>query len=104
MNQIAEIQIVPIKPNNGLIGFASLVLDQKIYLGSIGIHTKIEGSGYRLTYPTKKIGDKNINLYHPITRELGIVIEQAILEKANKVFKRCNEGSKNVGYDSFINP
>lgn len=101
---ITEVRIIPIKPNNGLVGFASLVLDQKIYLGSIGIHTKIDGSGYRLTYPTKKIGDKNINLYHPITRELGIAIEQAILEKVKVVFERCNEGNKNVGYDSFINP
>jgi len=104
MNQITEVQIVPIKPNNGLVGFASLVLDQKIYLGSIGIHTRIDGSGYRLTYPTKKVGDKNINIYHPIIRDLGLAIEQAILEKAKEVFERCNEGSKNVRHDSFINP
>ena len=103
MNTITEIQIVPIKPIDGLVGFASLVLDQKIYLGSIGIHTRIDGSGYRLTYPTKKIGDKSINLYHPINRELGLAIEQAILEKVEKVFdnERCNERSKNDRHSSF---
>lgn len=93
MSEISEVQIVPVKPNNGLIGFASLVLDNKIYLGSIGIFTKIDGSGYRLTYPTKKIGNQNINIYHPINRELGKVIESAILKKAKLIFERSFEAN-----------
>lgn len=102
---ITEVQIIPIKPFDGLVGFASLVLNQKLYLGSIGIHTKIDGTGYRLTYPTKKIGDKNINLYHPINREFGLEIERAVLDKAKEVFgnEKCNERSNYGRYDSFDN-
>jgi hypothetical protein len=43
--QITEIQIELIKPNNGLIGFASLVVDGNIYLSSIAIHKKLNSSG-----------------------------------------------------------
>lgn len=53
--KISEITIQLIKPANGLVAFASVVLDDKIYLGSIRVHQRLDGSGYRLTYPTKKI-------------------------------------------------
>jgi len=91
---VTEIQITPIKPNNGLIAFASFVLDNKLFLGSIGIMTKPEG-GYRLVYPTKKIGNVNINLFHPINREFALDIETAVL----KVFEDVVSVS-NVGYSS----
>ena len=86
MNKVTEIQINPIKPNNGLIAFASIVLENKLYLGSIGLHKKLDGSGYRITYPTKMVGNKNINIFHPINKEIGLEIEKAILEKAEKIF------------------
>lgn len=86
MNKLTEVQILPIKHRDGLIAFASVVLDKKIYLGSIGVHRKIDGSGYRLTYPTKKVGERNINIFHPINRRLGILIENSIVAKAIKLF------------------
>jgi len=42
-NRLSEIQIIPIKPQNGLVGFASFVLDGSLYLGSIGIMTRPQG-------------------------------------------------------------
>ena len=86
--KITEIQITPIKANNGLIAFASVVLDSQLYLGSIGIHKKLDGSGYRITYPMKLIGNKNINIYHPINQETSKAIEKAIIEKAKRLFKQ----------------
>lgn len=85
--KITEIQITPIKANNGLIAFGSVLFDDSLYLGSIGIHSKLDGSGYRITYPTKKIGDKDINIYHPINKEVSKIIEDAITEKMKKIFK-----------------
>lgn len=76
--KINEVTIIPIKPKNGLVALATCVLDDKIYLGSIGIYTRLKG-GYRLTYPNKKIGDNAINLYHPISKEVGDAIEKAII-------------------------
>ena len=86
--KITEIQIIPIKPQNGLVGFASVVLNNDFYLGSIGIHKRIDGSGYRITYPTKKIGDKNIDIYHPINAKTSRVIEEAIISKAEQILKQ----------------
>ena len=77
---ITETTIIPIKPKEGLVALASCVIDEKIYLGSIGIYTKLEG-GYRLTYPTKKVGDKNFNIFHPISKEAGDKIEEAIIKR-----------------------
>lgn len=84
--KITETQIIPIKPKDGLVAFASVVLENCLYLGSIGVYTKINGTGYRITYPTKKIGEKDINIYHPINKELSKEIEKAIFEKLEKIF------------------
>ena len=84
--KITEIQITPIKPKNGLVGFASIVLDNSVYLGFIGVYTRLDGSGYRLTYPTKKIGDNSINIYHPINKETSKAIEQAVFNKLKEIF------------------
>ena len=84
--KITEIQITPIKPKDGLVGFASVVLDNSLYLGSIGVYTRLDGSGHRLTYPTKKIGDNSTNIYHPINKETSKAIEQAVFKKLKEIF------------------
>jgi stage V sporulation protein G len=83
-NRLSEIQIIPIKPQNGLVGFASFILDGNLYLGSIGIFTRPEG-GYRLTYPTKKVGDRNINIFHPINKDFANEVEAEIIKKFEEV-------------------
>ena len=94
---ISEIQITPIKPNSGLVAFASFVLDNQLYLGSIGIVTRPEG-GYRLVYPTKKVAERNINLFHPLNRKFADEIERAILTIYEDVMSNSN-----VGHNSFSN-
>lgn len=84
--KITEIEIIPVKPKGGLIAFASFVLDGKYYVSSVAIYTRLDGSGYRLVYPSKKVGERNINIFHPIKAEVGKVIEKAITEKVNKLF------------------
>ncbi|MBL3677508.1 MAG: septation protein SpoVG family protein [Alphaproteobacteria bacterium] len=83
--KISEVEIVLIKPRNGLIGFASLVVGGALYLGGIGVHAKRDGSGYRLTYPTKQGGKDALRLHHPITRAAGKALEAAIFTKLNAV-------------------
>jgi stage V sporulation protein G len=84
--KITEINIIPIKPDGGLIGFASVLLDNGLYLGSIGVYSRLDGTGYRITYPTKKIGGKDLNIYHPINRDLSQEIEDAVTRKAREIF------------------
>lgn len=87
MKRVTEIQIRVIKPKDGLLGFASVVLDGNLYLSSIGIFSKLDGSGYRITYPTKKVGDLDLHIFHPINKDLGQEIEQAIITKAKEIFE-----------------
>ena len=88
---VSEVQIIPVKPDGGLVGFASCVLDNQLYIGSLGIHRRLDGSGYRITYPTKKVGSKQLNYFHPITKEAGASIERAVVEKCFELFERSDD-------------
>lgn len=90
--KITEVQIVPIKPKDGLIGFASVLLDESLCLTSIGIHQRLNSPSYRLTYPTKIVGSKNMNVYYPVTKELSKLIEEAVFCKFKKVMNNANNG------------
>ncbi|MDD5432502.1 MAG: septation protein SpoVG family protein [Candidatus Omnitrophica bacterium] len=85
--KISEIQILPIKPLNGLVAFASFLLNDSLYLGSIAIMTRPQG-GYRLLYPTKKVGARNLNIYHPINKEFAELIEKEVIMKFEKVMNK----------------
>lgn len=85
--RLTEIQIIPIKPQNGLVGFASFVLDNNLYLGSIGIVTRLEG-GYRLVYPTKKVGVRSMNIFYPINKEFSQSVEKEVIGKFEDVMKK----------------
>jgi stage V sporulation protein G len=95
--EITEVQISLIKPREGLVAFASVVISNAIYLGSIGIHKKFDGSGYRLTYPTRANSAHKSNIYHPINSVTSKAIEDAILSKFKDVIRKgCND----AGYGS----
>jgi len=79
---ISEVDIIPVKPRNGLIAFASCVVNDQLYLGNIAIHTRLDGSGYRLVFPVKVLPNgKEIQCVHPVTRRAGELLLQAIVEK-----------------------
>ena len=90
-NKISEVQVTPIKANEGLVGFASFVYDSNFYFGSIGIHTRPSG-GYRLTYPTRG----NFNLFHPINRMVAEEIEKVIISKFEDVTKMYVRHNKDI--------
>lgn len=84
--KVSEVQIVPVKPDEGLIGFASCVVDDAFYIGSIAVFTRL-GGGFRLVYPTKKIGERHLHYHHPISREASAAIEAAVLRRAAQIFQ-----------------
>ena len=84
--RVTEIEFIPIKPMAGLIGFASFVLDEKYFVSSVAVYTRLDGSGLRIVYPSKKIGDKNIGIFYPIKNDVGAVIEKEVIEKVDKLF------------------
>lgn len=84
--RVSRVEIIPIKPKEGLIGFVTVEMDNQLLLHSIGIHRKKDGSGYRLTYPTRcgYLPDKSV--FHPTTTDLSKEIERCVFRKANEVF------------------
>ena len=94
--QVTEVDIVFVKPKDGMIGFASLVVDNQLYLSGIAIHRKLVGSGYRLTYPTRKVGEAQFSLFHPIRKPIGLAIERAIFDKLKNVMRK-----RDAGHDCF---
>lgn len=89
--QISNININLIAENAGLIAFASMVIDEKIRINGIGIHKKSDSSGYRLTYPTRKTGQKSNYLFHPISHETSALIEKAVFIKLKTVLEGCHD-------------
>lgn len=87
---ISEVNITPVKPNNGLIAIASVVLDGNIYLNSIAVYTKLNGS-YRLLYPTKQVGNKSVGYHYPINRPTSRLIEDAIFKKCSELFQGSSD-------------
>lgn len=92
---ITEIDITLLTPNNGLLGFCSFVLFGSIRCNSVAIFSKING-GYRLVYPTKKLGSKSINYIYPISRSVGDLIEISVIKKFEDVIKNDRYSSINI--------
>jgi DNA-binding cell septation regulator SpoVG len=83
-NRVTDIQIIPINPKDGLVGFASFVFDDSFYFGSIGIYTRPHG-GFRLTYPTRKVSGQNLHIYHPINKDIANLIEKSVISKFEEI-------------------
>ena len=97
MGRVTEVQITPIKPKDGLVAFASFVLDNSLYLGSVGIATRLQG-GYRLIYPARRVGNKDINVFHPINKAFAQAVEDEVIKHFEEVMNKSN------GRHDCINP
>lgn len=95
MVSISEIEIVPVNPKDGLVAFASFTLHGEIRCNSVAIMSR-PGGGYRLAFPTKKVGEKYLNVFYPINRSVGTAIEKEVIKKYEDVTKDMY-----AGYDSF---
>ncbi len=80
--KISKIQIKRVMPNEGLVGFASCILEDALYLGNIAIFTRLnDKSKIRLVFPIKEIEDKKISVFHPLTSDMYYKLEEAITKE-----------------------
>ena len=81
--EISEVQIVPIKPLNGLISFASCVINNQFYVGNIAIYTSPNSTyGFRLVFPNKKLASGQVvECFYPINKEASELVTVAIVKK-----------------------
>ena len=88
--KISEIQIIPVKPKEGLVAFSSCVVNSAIYIGNIAIHTSSSiPSGFRLVFPKKVLPNgKEIHCVHPINKETGELISNSIIERYKEIISK----------------
>ena len=55
MMKLTEIQIVPVKPKDGLIAFVSFVINDSFFVGDVAIYSRLNQESYRLVYPIKTL-------------------------------------------------
>jgi DNA-binding cell septation regulator SpoVG len=77
---LSEIQIIPVKPRNGLIAFCTFIISDSFYVGDVAIYSRLTG-GYRLVYPIKVLPNgAKINCFYPINHKSAQAIEEQIIK------------------------
>ena len=90
--KLTEIQIVPVKPNNGLVAFVSFVLDDSFFVGDVAIYSRIDQQGYRLVYPAKTLfNGLKINCFKPINKPAADEIERQVLADFEKLIEKAKK-------------
>jgi DNA-binding cell septation regulator SpoVG len=78
---VSTIHIRLANGKDGLIGWASCIVNDAIYLNNIAIRRVLDGRTI-LTYPSKKTkNDLKYYFFNPINREAKAALENAILAK-----------------------
>jgi DNA-binding cell septation regulator SpoVG len=79
--RLSKIKIRKIIPKDGLVGFASCVIDDALYIGNIAIFSRLnEDNKYRLVFPVKEVENNKISIIHPLTQELYYLLEKEITD------------------------
>lgn len=88
--KISEVQIVPVRPNDGLVAFGSCVINNSLFIGNIAIYTSpTRPENFRLVYPDKILPNgKRIHCAHPINRAAGEIISRAIIGKFKELVSK----------------
>ena len=81
--EISEIQLIPIRAQNGLVSFASCVINNQFYVGNIAIYTcPSSGEGFRLVFPNKKLASGQVvDCFYPINKEASELVSREIIKK-----------------------
>jgi len=85
--ETTQVEIIPFRPRNGHLGFASIVINDQFYIGDIAIFSRPQG-GVRLGFPVKKLANGGVvDVCKPLNSEVEKVVEMAVLKKYEQLFK-----------------
>ncbi len=92
--EVSEIQIIPIKPKEGLVAFASCVINNQFFIGNLTIHSSLSTSdGFRVVYPTKVLHNGvSLSIVYPINKETGVIIQRRLVEEYLKLVENLTKG------------
>lgn len=90
---ITSVNVIPIKAQAGLVAFAEIELNDCLFCGNISIHTSPRHQfGFRCQFPTKRLqSGKQVNCFHPFTREAEETISRAIISEYLKIMENFQD-------------
>ena len=83
--QITKVQVRKIVPKDGLVGFASFVIEDSLYVGNIGVFSRLNKDNFRLIFPEKKVNDKKIPIFYPLTTKLYFELEDMVNNEIKEI-------------------
>jgi DNA-binding cell septation regulator SpoVG len=96
---VSEIQIIPVKSKEGLVAFASAVINNQFYIGNIAIYTSPSSlDGFRLVWPSRTLKNgTQLRIIHPINKETGFLVQRQIVEHYLKLVEELAKGDFSNG-------
>jgi len=96
--RLSEIQILPVKPRDGLVAFVSFVLDESYYVADVAIYSRLDQDGYRLVYPMRTLANgARVNAFHPIRKDVAQEIERQVSEAYRELLQKVEKGREQEG-------
>ncbi len=87
--KISQIDVVPIRPQAGLLAFTSFVINDAFFCGDIAIHGRPNGD-LRLVFPRKILfNGKQINIFYPVSKSAG----ELVLREVSKKYQQITGGN-----------
>ena len=92
MIKLTEIEIVPVRPNKGLVAFASFILNDSFFIGDVAIYTRIDQPGYRLVYPVRYlVTGLRVHCFKPIHKPVADDIENQVSRCYEKLIENVKK-------------
>ena len=81
--KVSEVEIEFIRPQNGLVAFASCAVNACLRVGNIAVYTAPNSSlSYRCVFPTKRLtSGRQVPCFYPYTSEAEKILTIAIVNK-----------------------
>lgn len=93
--EVSQVEIIPFRPKNGHLGFASIVINNWFYVGDIAIFSRPTG-GIRLGFPVKKLTNgESVDVCKPLNQEVEKIVEAAVMERYETLMNNNGEGETN---------
>ena len=95
MTEVTDIQIVPVKPRDGLLAFVSFIIDNSCYVGDVALYSRLDGEGVRLVYPMRTLPNgAKVNVFHPIRKDVAEAIENQVNRAYEDLMKKADDDRK----------
>jgi len=90
---ISKIEIVPIPPRNGLVGFTSFQINDSFFVGNVAIYSSPSSrDGFRLVYPCKM----GVSCFNPINRDVGMIIQKQVVSRYLELIEKLRKSEKDL--------